>query len=225
MKKRMLSLLMCGVLIMGSLGGCGEEKKAGTKATATTPTEAPVSPTEAPQTEIDVIDEEIPEVTIEEPAEPTEGMEDDEIDSTTEYNAKGKDAYVSSILSGDDSFEREHAYDIVINGMDYKVFTIISSQGIDMDDGNGYGHISYLIFTTDGSDNTLSTNDFLVGEYIGELNNVEVYESGSISSETQNKDLFIYQLEYKVLSAAGDEIIFENDFELTGSDGNIIERK
>lgn len=225
MKKRMLSLLMCGVLIMGSLGGCGEEKKTETKATATTPTEAPVSPTETPQTEPDVIDEEIPEVVIKEPAEPTEGMEYDEVGSTTEYNAKGKDAYVSSILSGDDSFEREHAYDIVINGMDYKVFTIISSQGIDMDDGNGYGHISYLIFTTDGSDNTLSTNDFLVGEYIGELNNVEVYESGSISSETQNKDLFIYQLEYKVLSAAGDEIIFENDFELTGSDGNIIERK
>lgn len=225
MKKRMLSLLMCGVLIMGSLGGCGEEKKPETKAAATTPTEAPVSPTEAPQTEIDVIDEEIPEVTIEEPTEPTEGMEYDEIGSTTEHNVKGKDAYVSSILSGDDSFEREHAYDIVINGMDYKVFTIISSQGIDVDDGNGYGHISYLIFTTDGSDNTLSTNDFLVGEYIGELNNVEVYESGSISSATQNKDLFIYQLEYKVLSAAGDEIIFENDFELTGSDGNIIERK
>ena len=217
MKKRMLSLLMCGVLIMGSLGGCGEEKRTETKAVATTPTEAPVSPTEAPQTEIDVIDEEIPEVTIKEPAEPTEGMEYDGISST--------DAYVSSILSGDDSFEREHAYDIVINGMDYKVFTIISSQGIDVDDGNGYGHISYLIFTTDGSDNTLSTNDFLVGEYIGELNNVEVYESGSISSATQNKDLFIYQLEYKVLSAAGDEIIFENDFELTGSDGNIIERK
>lgn len=225
MKKRMLSLLMCGVLIMGSLGGCGEEKKSETKATATTPTEAPVSPTEAPQTEPDVIDEEIPEVTIEEPTEPTEGMEYDGIGSTTEHNAKGKDAYVSSILSGDDSFEREHAYDIVINGMDYKVFTIISSQGIDVDDGNGYGHISYLIFTTDGSDNTLSTNDFLVGEYIGELNNVEVYESGSISSATQSKDLFIYQLEYKVLSAAGDEIIFENDFELTGSDGNIIERK
>ncbi len=225
MKKRMLSLLMCGVLIMGSLGGCGEEKKPETKANAATPTEAPVSPTEAPQTEIDVIDEEIPEVTTEEPTEPTEGMEYDEIGSTTEHNAKGKDAYVSNILSGDDSFEREHAYDIVINGMDYKVFTIISSRGIDVDDGNGYGHISYLIFTTDGSDNTLSTNDFLVGEYIGELNNVEVYESGSISSETQNKDLFIYQLEYKVLSAAGDEIIFENDFELTGSDGNIIERK
>lgn len=125
-------------------------------------------------------------------------------------------------VSYDDSFEREHAYNTVVCGEDYKLWVSVSSYGTNRTDKTASGAVNYTLYTVDGSKNHLTADDF-TAEYIGELKNLTI--TGIDSAATDADDKVVICVSVSLSDVTGDEIIFENDFQLIDKDGDIVEKK
>lgn len=128
-----------------------------------------------------------------------------------------------------DEFEREHATEVTIDGHKCKVWTLLSSFGINPNNNNAAeGRITYVIYTLDGSDTPFkkcadidATNDYtFFCSYTGDLN---------LSSMTHSKydenhpDVIMVMCSYFIPNPTGDEIVFQNEFELYGPDKELVE--
>lgn len=121
-----------------------------------------------------------------------------------------------------DEFEREHATDVVVDGVNYKLWTVVTSFGTDSDTNTSRGKISYVFYTIDGSDNTLNFHD-MTFEYVGSLSNLKANSIGSEHTNLMKSDTYVVEVSYYISDVQGDEVVFQNDIVLYGSDGKLIE--
>lgn len=128
-----------------------------------------------------------------------------------------------SINTGDDSFEREHAYDTKAMGEDFKLWVEVSSYGTDEEAKTASGAVTYVFYTVDGSKNTLSDKDF-TAKYVGDLDMLTITGIETLAADAEDKIGIKINYEIDMTKATGDEVVFENDFELTDSKGNLVEK-
>lgn len=319
MKKRIVALLMCGIMLMGSMAGCGKKEEPAPATPTAAPTEA-ATPTEEPETpsENEVVEEEEPTVVAlpadDEDVVPEwvgtitapEGYEDasygtaplssvylllaysskvagtgkdmdemglegltaedfitklDELFGLPDDKEETRKEYISMTLalsgltdnseeqlngffdgtwvpdgtdymadqrddnwnvnSGDDSFERENAYDTTVLGKDYKLWVEVSSFGTDKDTNTATGAVTYIFYTADGEKNGLTDKDF-TAKYVGDLEGLTITGIEALATDAEDKAAI--QISYEIQDVTGDEVVFENNFELTDSKGNIVEK-
>lgn len=122
----------------------------------------------------------------------------------------------------DDEFEREHATEVTIDGKQYKVWTTVSSFGIDPENNTATGQITYAIYTLDGSTTPLKDTLGIDGDkkfkcnYIGDIENILTMTSSLYTDD--HSDAFVVICSYSIDNPTGDEVIFQNDFELYFND-------
>ena len=121
-----------------------------------------------------------------------------------------------------DDFEREHAKDVVVDGVDYKLWTVVTSFGTDSENNTARGKISYVFYTIDGSDNTLDF-DNMTYEYVGDLSNLELNGIATVHTSSMKSDTYVVEVQYRINDVVGDEVVFQNDIVLYDSDGKLIE--
>lgn len=221
MKKRILTLILCGVLSTSLIAGCGkndgeikQKEETGETLIETKPVEVPddtpenTSVSSEPASEDGDVETKLP------------GPDEEPLVPETSHAPEVYEEYPA--VSYDDSFEREHAYNTVVCGEDYKLWVSVSSYGTNRTDKTASGAVNYTLYTVDGSKNHLTADDF-TAEYIGELKNLTI--TGIDSAATDADDKVVICVSVSLSDVTGDEIIFENDFQLIDKDGDIVEKK
>ena len=136
-----------------------------------------------------------------------------------------KNETLSNILNGDDDSERSKTYTATVNGIDYKVYTIVSYYGID-ENSVANGEIDYVFYTMDGSENNLTTADFNYDSIVASRKNG--LTKANITVDGYDKavclDTFVYGIHWSIPDAASDTIL-ESDIDLIDSSGNKIEKR
>lgn len=136
-----------------------------------------------------------------------------------------KNETLSNILNGDDESERSKTYTTTVNGIKYKVYTIVSDYGID-ENSYANGEIDYVFYTIDGSENHLTTADFNYDSIVASRKNGLTKANIAVDcyDEAVCLDTFVYGIHWSIPDATSDKVL-ENDIDLIDSSGNKIEKR